>query len=131
MIELLKDKNNSIALIGASTNKNKFGYKILIDLVSKDYDVIPVNKKEVEIEGRKVFKTVQEISDCPSIINFVVPPSIGFKITKDLVEKGYDNFWYQPGAESAEISEYLDSNKKKYIDDKCIMVVSNLIDNYQ
>ena len=130
MIELLKDKNNSIVLIGASTNKNKFGYKILIDLVSKDYDVIPVNNKEVEIEGRKVFKTVQEISDCPSIINFVVPPSIGFKITKDLVEKGYDNFWYQPGAESAEISEYLDSNRKNYIDDKCIMVVSNLIDNY-
>ena len=130
MIELLKDKNNSIALIGASTNKNKFGYKILIDLVSKDYDVIPVNNKEVEIEGRKVFKTVQEIADCPSIINFVVPPNIGFKITKDLVEKGYDNFWYQPGAESAEISEYLDSNRKNYIDDKCIMVVSNLIDTY-
>jgi len=130
LIELLKDKNNSIALIGASTNINKFGYKILTDLVSKDYDVIPVNNKEVEIEGRKVFKTVQEISDCPSIINFVVPPSIGFKITKDLVEKGYDNFWYQPGAESAEISEYLDSNKKNYIDDKCIMVVSNLIDKY-
>jgi len=130
LIELLKDKNNSIALIGASTKKNKFGYKILTDLVSKDYDVIPVNNKEVEIEGRKVFKTVQEISDCPSIINFVVPPSIGFKITKDLVEKGYDNFWYQPGAESAEISEYLDSNKKNYIDDKCIMVVSNLIDKY-
>lgn len=130
MIELLKDKNNSIALIGASTNKNKFGYKILTDLVSKDYDVIPVNNKEVEIEGREVFKTVQEISDCPSIINFVVPPNIGFKITKDLVEKGYDNFWYQPGAESAEISEYLDSNKKNYIDDKCIMVVSNLIDKY-
>ena len=130
MIELLKDKNNSIALIGASTNKNKFGYKILTDLVSKDYDVIPVNNKEVEIEGRKVFKTVQEISDCPSIINFVVPPNIGFKITKDLVEKGYDNFWYQPGAESAEISEYLDSNEKNYIDDKCIMVVSNLIDKY-
>ena len=30
MIELLKDKNNSIALIGASTNKNKFGYKTLM-----------------------------------------------------------------------------------------------------
>ncbi len=59
-----------------------------------------------------------------------MPPSIGFEITKDLVEKGYDNFWYQPGAESAEISEYLDSNKKNYIDDKCIMVVSNLIDKY-
>ncbi|MCH1524844.1 MAG: CoA-binding protein [Candidatus Actinomarina sp.] len=130
MIDLLKDKNNSIALIGASTNKDKFGYKILVDLDSKGHVVIPINNKETEIVGKKVFKNVNEIPDCPSIINFVVPPHIGFEITKDLVESGYDNFWYQPGAESDEISEYLDSKNKNYIDDKCIMVVSNLIDKY-
>ena len=130
MIDLLKDKNNSIALIGASTNKEKFGYKILVDLDNKGHVVIPINNKETEIDGKKVFKKVNEISDCPSIINFVVPPNIGFQITKDLVESGYDNFWYQPGAESDEISEYLDSKNKNYIDDKCIMVVSNLIDKY-
>ena len=130
MIELLKDKTNSIALIGASTNKEKFGYKILIDLDSKGHVVIPINKREAEIEGKKVFKTVNERTDCPSISNFVGPPHIGLAITRDLVESGYDNFWYQPGAESDEISEYLDSKNKNYIDDKCIMVVSNLIDNY-
>ena len=130
MIDLLKDKNNSIALIGASTNKEKFGYKILVDLDNKGHVVIPINNREIEIEGKKVFKNVNEISDCPSIINFVVPPHIGFEITKDLVESGYDNFWYQPGAESDEISKYLDSKNKNYIDDKCIMVVSNLIDKY-
>jgi predicted CoA-binding protein len=130
LIDLLKDKNNSIALIGASTNKEKFGYKILVDLDNKGHVVIPINNKETEIDGKKVFKNVNEISDCPSIINFVVPPNIGFEITKDLVESGYDNFWYQPGAESDEISEYLDSKNKNYIDDKCIMVVSNLIDKY-
>ena len=130
MIDLLKDKNNSIALIGASTNKEKFGYKILVDLDNKGHVVIPINNREIEIEGKKVFKNVNEISDCPSIINFVVPPHIGFEITKDLVESGNDNFWYQPGAESDEISEYLDSQNKNYIDDKCIMVVSNLIDKY-
>ena len=94
MIDLLKDKNNSIALIGASTDKEKFGNKILVDLDSKGHVVIPINNKETEIEGKKVFKTVNEISECPSIINFVVPPHIGLQITKDLVESGYDNFWY-------------------------------------
>ena len=130
MIDLLKDKNNSIALIGASTNKGKFGHKILVDLDNKGHVVIPINNKETEIEGKKVFKNVNEISDCPSIINFVVPPHIGFEITKDLVESGYDNFWYQPGAESKEISEFLDFKNKNYIDDKCIMVVAGLIDSY-
>ena len=58
----------------------------------------------------------------PSIINFVVPPKIGFEITKELVENNYDNFWYQPGAESKEISDYLISKNKIFIDDLCIMV---------
>ena len=124
MINLLKDKHNSIALVGASNDKSKYGYKILVDLISKGHTVIPVNNKEKEIEGMKVFQTVHEILECPSIINFVVPPNIGFNITKDLVECGYDNFWYQPGAESLEISSYLTGNRKNFIDDKCIMVVT-------
>ena len=60
----------------------------------------------------------------------MVPPGVGFEITKDLVANGYDNFWYQPGAESEEISNFLKSENKNYIDDKCIMVVAVLIDNY-
>ena len=58
----------------------------------------------------------------PSIINFVVPPKIGFEITKELVENNFDNFWYQPGAESKEISTLLINKNKNFIDDKCIMV---------
>ena len=54
----------------------------------------------------------------PSIINFVIPPNEGLKVTKDLVQKGYDNFWYQPGADSREISEFLIDENKNFIDDK-------------
>ena len=125
MIESLKDKNKSIALVGASNDPSKYGNKILLNLKSKGFNVIPVNTKEEEIDGSPVFKSVSDIKECPSIINFVVPPSVGIKITKDLVKKGYDNFWYQPGAESEEISNYLQNKKKNYIDDQCIMVVAN------
>ena len=100
MIDSLKNKNNLIALIGASNDKNKYGNKILLDLVSKGHNVVPVNPKETIIAGLKSYNNVSELSENPSIINFVVPPSIGFELTKDLVESGYDNFWYQPGAET-------------------------------
>ena len=130
MIDSLKNKNNLIALIGASNDKNKYGNKILLDLLSKGHNVVPVNPKEMIIAGLKSYNNVSELSEKPSIINFVVPPNIGLELTKDLVESGYDNFWYQPGAESSEISLYLESNNKNYIDDKCIMVVTRLADNY-
>ena len=124
MIDSLKNKNNLIALIGASNDKNKYGNKILLDLVTKGYNVVPINLKEDNISGLKSYSNVYELSEKPSIINFVVPPNVGFELTKELVESGFDNFWYQPGAESPEISSYLESNSKNFIDDKCIMVLT-------
>ena len=127
MLDLLKEKNNVIALIGASNDPSKYGNKILLDLASKGHNVIPVNPKENTVAGLKSYSSVSELSEKPSIINFVVPPNVGFELTKDLVEADYDNFWYQPGAESEEISSYLESNSKNYIDDKCIMVVTRVM----
>ncbi len=130
MLDLLKDKNNLIALIGASNDPRKYGNKILLDLISKGHNIVPINPKEEEVVGLKSYRNINELDEKPSIINFVVPPAVGLEVTKEMVEENYDNFWYQPGAESLEISEYLDSKKKNYIDDKCIMVVTRLVDNY-
>tara|TARA_Y100000748_G_C15215980_1_gene379299 strand:+ start:100 stop:483 length:384 start_codon:yes stop_codon:yes gene_type:complete len=127
LIDSLKDKNNLIALVGASNNRNKYGNKILLDLLSKNYNVVPINQKEDAIAGLKAYTKVQDLPSRPSIINFVVPPEIGLDITKELVEEGYDNFWYQPGAESEDIVNFLAQENKDFIDDKCIMVVTRII----
>ena len=126
MLDTLEDKNNLIALVGASNDPTKYGNKILLDLVKKGYNVAPVNNKEKTIAGIKSYKNVLDLKESPSIINFVVPPSIGFQVTKELVENKFDNFWYQPGAESEKISYFLNENNKNFIDDKCIMVVTRL-----
>ena len=124
MLDTLENKNNLIALVGASNNPKKYGNKILLDLISKGYNVAPINNQEKIISGIKSYKNVMDLETSPSIINFVVPPKIGFEITKELVDNNYDNFWYQPGAGSYEISSYLSKNNKNFIDDKCIMVLT-------
>jgi len=130
LIDSLKDKNNLIALVGASNDRNKYGNKILLDLLSKNYNVVPVNQKEDNIAGLKAYTKVQDLPSRPSIINFVVPPEIGLDITKELVEEGYNHFWYQPGAESEDLTNLLTQKNKDFIDDKCIMVVTRLSSNY-
>ena len=130
MIDSLKDKNNLIALVGASNDRNKFGNKILLDLLSKNYNVVPINQKEDTIAGLKAYTKVQDLPSRPSIINFVVPPEIGLDITKELVEEGYNHFWYQPGAESEDLTNLLTQKNRDFIDDKCIMVVTRLSSNY-
>ena len=122
MLETLQNKNNLIAIVGASNDPEKYGNRILLDLISKGYNVAAINNKEDYIAGIKSYESVLYLKDVPSIINFVVPPKTGFKITKELVENGFDNFWYQPGAESKEISTLLINKNKNFIDDKCIMV---------
>ena len=126
MLETLKNKNNLIALVGASNDPKKYGNKILLDLVSKGYNVAPINSKGDTIAGIKSYKNILDLKEPPSIINFVVPPSIGLQITKELVKNNLDNYWYQPGAESEEISSFLKANNKNFIDDKCIMVETRL-----
>ena len=127
MIDSLKDKDNLIALIGASDDKNKYGNKILLDLLAKNYNVVPINHKEDSIAGLKAYSKVQDLPSCPSIINFVIPPEIGLDVTKELVEEGYNHFWYQPGAESENIADFLAQENKDFIDDKFIMVVTRII----
>ena len=122
MLETLQNKNNLIAIVGASNDHEKYGNRILLDLISKGYNVAAINNKEDYIAGIKSYESVLYLNDVPSIINFVVPPKTGFKITKELVENDFDNFWYQPGAESKEISTMLINKNKNFIDDKCIMV---------
>ena len=50
VLEKLKEENASIALIGASNDRSKYGNKIYRDLRNKGYNVTPINPKEDTIE---------------------------------------------------------------------------------
>jgi hypothetical protein len=113
-----------IVVIWASNNPEKYGNKIVKDLVKKWYKVHPVNPKETEIEwihSHKILKTVPKDFD---IINFVVPP----KITLQILEKHEKllknkKVWIQPWAEDEEVENYLKENWfTDYITKSCIMI---------
>ena len=46
MLETLQNKNNLIAIVGASNDPEKYGNRILLDLISKGYNVAAINNKE-------------------------------------------------------------------------------------
>ena len=113
----------NIALIGASANKSKYGNIILKDLKAKGYTVFPVHPALDNIEEDRVFKTPEEIIGKTDLFVFVVPPTVGLDITKRLYNKGCRRFWYQPGAQSSEISELLKKDPDvKFSTISCIMV---------
>ncbi|ACB09671.1 MAG TPA: CoA-binding protein [Thermotoga sp.] len=116
-------KFKKIALVGATVNPRKYGNVILKDLVSKGFEVLPVNPKYDEIEGFRVYKSVEELPEDIDVIVFVVPPEVALEETKKAYDVGFRRFWYQPGAFSEEIKRFLDSSKDvEYSAEKCIMV---------
>ena len=123
VLEKLKEENATIALIGASNDKEKYGNKIYRDLRSKGYNVTPINPKEEKIEGDKAYVSIEQMEKLPDIANFVVPPLIAIKIAQNIVDLGVKYLWFQPGSESNELENWLkNTDGIKYLINACIMV---------
>ena len=122
ILELLNKKDCTIAVVGATNDSSKYGNIIYKDLKSKNIRVYGINPKATTIDGDKAYHALTELGFIPDIIDMVVPAKIGLQTIKEAVANGYDNFWLQPGAESDEIIQYLEDNKKNYLAYACVMV---------
>ena len=123
VLEKLKEENTSIALIGASNDRNKYGNKIYRDLRNKGYNVTPFNPKEEKIEGDRAYTSIEEMKELPDIANFVVPPPVAIKIAQNITNLGIKHLWFQPGSESKELEDWLkNTDGIEYLINACIMV---------
>lgn len=123
VLEKLKEENTSIALIGASNDRNKYGNKIYRDLRNKGYNVTPINPKEEKIEGDRAYTSIEEMKELPDIANFVVPPPVAMKIAQNITNLGIKHLWFQPGSESKELEDWLkNTDGIEYLINACIMV---------
>lgn len=93
----------TVAIIGASSNRAKYGNKAVRTFLRQGYKVYPVNPKETQIEGQPVFRSIKDVPVRPNRISMYVPPEIVLQLLPDIAEKGCDEFWLNPGSESDEI----------------------------
>lgn len=119
------NKDYTYAVIGASQDEEKYGYKVLKDLKESGYRVIPINPRSEEILGLKTYKNILDIEEDIDVAIFVVPPSVSERVIMDVKNKGIKNVWFQPGSESKEVIEYCKNNEIKYINNACIMIERN------
>ncbi len=116
------DKKYIYAIVGATNNKEKYGYKVLKNLKEAGYRVVPINLKEKEILGLKVYKNILDVNFKIDIVVFIVPPLITEQILKDVKKLQINKVWMQPGSESKKAIKYCQSNNIKCIHDICIII---------
>lgn len=96
----------TVAILGASADPNKYGNKSLHAHLRKGYDVYPVNPRGGEIDGLKVYT---KLADVPverlHRISVYLPPAVVLQVLPEIVAKGCDELWLNPGSDSAEVVE--------------------------
>ena len=90
----------TVAIIGASSNPNKFGNKAVRAFQRHGYTVYPVNPNEPEVEGLATFKSIIDVPIRPHKVSVYVPPPVLVKLLPDIAAKGCDELWLNPGTES-------------------------------
>jgi len=97
----------SVAILGASADRSKFGNKAVRAFLARGYDVYPVNPKGGEVEGLAVLKTLAEIPSDVQLdrISVYLPPAVGLRSLPEIVARGCGELWLKPGSESDELVE--------------------------
>jgi predicted CoA-binding protein len=93
----------TVAIIGASTDRVKFGNKAVRAFLQRGYVVYPVNPKEPQVEGLPAFKSITDVPARPNLISVYLPPPVLLKVLPDIAAKGCDELWLNPGTESGEV----------------------------
>ncbi len=112
-----------IGVVGASSNRDKFGNKVLRCYLENGRQVVPVHPKESEIEGLTCVPSVAELPEEVNSISVITPPQITEQVVQVAVDKGIENIWMQPGAQSeAAISFCREQGVNLIADGTCVLV---------
>eukprot|EP00043_Microstomoeca_roanoka_P027366 m.14306 g.14306 ORF g.14306 m.14306 type:complete len:140 (-) comp7582_c0_seq2:272-691(-) len=125
-------------VVGASSNRSKFGNKVLRALVQKfgADRVLPVNPREEQVEGVKTYPNVQEaLGHCNAETtgaSIITPPAISLEAVKALVAGGVSNIWLQPGAEDEATIQFGDQHDLKNFlhSGPCLLVALGFSDHF-
>ncbi|MEM9187006.1 MAG: CoA-binding protein [Planctomycetota bacterium] len=94
----------TVAILGASVNRGKFGNKAVRAHLAQGFDVYPVNPKGGEIEGLTVYGSLAEVPE-PRLdrVSVYLPPEIGAAAMEQIAAKGCDELFLNPGADAPEV----------------------------
>ncbi len=113
----------TVAVIGASSDRRKFGNRALRAYVQQGFTVLAINPNESEVEGIKTYASVLDVPGPIDMATFYVPPEIGETVIEEVAKKGIPEVWLNPGAESDALVERAQSLNIRPIQACSIMAI--------
>ncbi len=98
----------SVAIVGASANRSKFGNKAVRAFKAAGWKVWPVHPTALEIEGISAWASLEALPGPPDVVSLYLPPAAGSRIIHRIPIAS--ELWLNPGTESDEL---LDAAEKR------------------
>jgi len=89
----------TVAIVGASNDRHKFGNKALRAFQAEGHTVIPINPHETQVEGLKAYASVLDVPGPIDMATVYVQPEIGTALLAEFERKQIQEIWINPGAE--------------------------------
>jgi predicted CoA-binding protein len=94
----------TIAIIGASSDRQKFGNRAVRAYARRGYEVYPIHPTAETIEGHRAYRSVLDVPvDQLDKVSLYVPPETGLRLLEEVARKPAGEVWLNPGAESDEL----------------------------
>lgn len=80
----------SIAVIGASADRGKIGYRLVENILASGYrgEVYPINPRGGEVLGRRVYPTILDVEDEIDVACIAIPAASVFHAVTQCAQKG-------------------------------------------
>jgi predicted CoA-binding protein len=112
------------AVVGASTDRAKYGNKVLRAYRQKGRPVMPINPKADTVEGLKAYPDLASLPEPVHGISIITPPKVTLEVVRQAAALGIKHIWMQPGAQSDESIALAEEDGINTIGgDACILMV--------
>jgi uncharacterized protein len=92
---------STVAILGASADRAKFGNKAVRAYLARGYQVFPIHPKAQTIEGLRAYRSILEVpAERLDRASLYLPPQIGLQVIEEIARKPVGEVWLNPGAES-------------------------------
>ena len=114
----------AFGVAGASSNREKYGNRVLRCYLQNGKRAVPINPKETEIEGLACVTSVADLPADVTSLSMITPPAVTEQIVPLAIAHGVRNIWMQPGAESAAaVALCREKGVNVIADGSCLLVV--------
>jgi predicted CoA-binding protein len=95
----------TVAVVGASTDRAKFGNKAVRAYVEQGWTVYPITPSAEQVEGLTAYKSIRDVPGPVDRVTLYLPKQVALTVLPQIAEIKPDELFLNPGADDPTVVE--------------------------